>query len=302
MNGICEGRVAIVTGGGRGIGRGHALELALQGARVVVNDNGGEVDGTGVAPEIAHAVVEEIRAFGGEAVANTDDAASSAGARNLIQSAIDAYGRLDVLINNAGILRDRMLANMTDDEWDAVMYVHLRGTFAPSRVASQYWRDLAKAGETVDARIISTSSGSGLFGNPGQANYAAAKAGIAAFTLVAAKELRRYGVTANAIAPAAKTRMTAPLGMGADYVEGTFDWTAADNVAPLVTWLSSAQSRDVTGQVFEVMGGHICVLEGWRRGPAINAKDHWDPADIGPVVADLLSRAAEPAPMMPTME
>ena len=299
MAGICEGRVVVITGSGRGIGRGHALEFAAQGAKVVVNDIGGEVDGSGQATGPAEDVVAEIKAMGGEAVANTDDCTSDDGARNLIQTAIDTFGRLDVLVNNAGNLRDRVLANMTGEEWDAVMRVHLRGTYAPSHVAAQYWRDLTKAGEPVDARIISTSSGSGLFGNPGQANYAAAKAGIAAFTLVAAKELVRYGVTVNAIAPAARTRMTAPLGMGADHAEGSFHWTDPENVAPLVVWLGSAESKGVTGQVFEVMGGRIGVVEGWRRGPFIDQADRWDPAALGPVVADLVARAHLAEPIMP---
>lgn len=299
MVGICEGRVVVITGSGRGIGRGHALEFAAQGAKVVVNDNGGEVDGSGRAAGPADEVVAEIKAMGGEAIANTDDCTSDDGARNLIHTAIDTFGRLDVLVNNAGNLRDRVLANMTGEEWDAVMRVHLRGTYAPSHVAAQYWRDLTKAGEPVDARIISTSSGSGLFGNPGQANYAAAKAGIAAFTLVAAKELVRYGVTVNAIAPAARTRMTAPLGMGADHAEGSFHWTDPENVAPLVVWLGSPESKGVTGQVFEVMGGRIGVVEGWRRGPFVDSADRWDPASLGPVVADLVARAHPAETIMP---
>ena len=299
MAGICEGRVVVITGAGRGIGRGHAVEFAAQGAKVVVNDNGGEVDGSGRATGPAEDVVAELKAMGAEAVANTDDCTSDDGARNLIQTAIDTFGRLDVLVNNAGNLRDRVLANMTGEEWDAVMKVHLRGTYAPSHVAAQYWRDLTKAGEPVDGRIISTSSGSGLFGNPGQANYAAAKAGIAAFTIVAAKELARYGVTVNAIAPAARTRMTAPLGMGADHAEGAFHWTDPENVAPLVVWLGSAESKGITGQVFEVMGGRIGVVEGWRRGPSVNQPDRWDPAALGAIVPDLVARAHPAESIMP---
>jgi NAD(P)-dependent dehydrogenase (short-subunit alcohol dehydrogenase family) len=300
MSGICEGRVVVVTGAGRGVGRGHALELAYQGAKVVVNDLGCEVDGTGSSPDPANDVVAEIKAMGGEAVANTADVGTSAGARSLVQDALDHFGRLDVLINNAGMLRDRVLANMTDEEWDAVMFGHLRTTYAPSHVAAQYWRDMAKGGNTHDARIISTSSASGLFGNPGQANYGAAKAGIAAFTIIAAKELARYGVTANAVAPAARTRMTAPLGMGAGHREGEFHWTDAENVAPLVTWLASTASAAVTGRVFEVMGGRIGVVEGWARGPHVDSKDRWDPAALGPVVTDLVERARPPEPMMPS--
>jgi NAD(P)-dependent dehydrogenase (short-subunit alcohol dehydrogenase family) len=301
MPGICEGRVVVVTGAGRGIGRCHALEFAAQGARVVVNDSGGEVDGTGGSGGPAEDVVAEITAMGGTAVANSDDAASDAGARTLVQLALDTYGGLDTVVCNAGILRDRVLANMTGEEWDAVMYTHLRGTYAPSHVAAQYWRDQKKAGEAVDARIICTSSGAGLFGNTGQTNYGAAKAGIAAFAVIAAKELARYGVTVNAIAPAAATRMTIPLGMGADHVPGTFDWTAPDNISPLVVWLGSAQSAHVTGQVFEVMGGRIGLLEGWSRGPFVDEQDRWEPAAVGKVVSDLVAKAPGPQDIVPKM-
>ena len=299
MAGICEGRVVVVTGAGRGIGRGHALELAYQGARVVVNDLGAEVDGTGGTAEFANEVVAEITAMGGEAVANTADVGSAAGARSLVEDALARFGRLDVLINNAGMLRDRVLANMTEEEWDAVMHGHLRTTYQPSHVAAQYWRDKSKAGEAHDARIINTSSASGLFGNPGQANYGAAKAGIAAFTIIAAKELARYGVTVNAIAPGARTRMTIPLGMGQDHTAGEFHWTDPKNIAPLVTWLASGESAGVTGQVFEVMGGRIGVVEGWHRGPFVDSRDRWDPAALGPIVSDLVARSREAEAMMP---
>ena len=299
MSGICEGRVVIITGAGRGIGRGHALEFASQGAKVVVNDLGGGVDGSGAAVGPAEEVAAEIRAMGAQAFANTDDIADAAGARNLIQTAIDHFGRLDVLVNNAGTLRDRVLANMAEDEWDAVMRVHLKGTYAPSHVAAQYWRDQTKAGEKVDGRIISTSSGSGLFGNSGQANYAAAKAGIVGFTLVAAKELARYGVTCNAIAPAARTRMTEPLGLGVERDKDLYHWTDPENIAPLVTWLGSAESAGITGRVFEVMGGRIGVIEGFHRGPFVQQDDRWDPAQLGAVVPDRVARAATPEPVMP---
>ncbi len=301
MSGICDGRVVIVTGAGRGIGRGHAIEFAAQGAKVVVNDLGSEVDGSSHSTVPAEEVAAELRAMGAQAVANTDDVADAAGARNLVQTALDHFGGLDVLVNNAGMLRDRVLANMTEDEWDAVMRVHLKGTYQPSHVAAQYWRDLAKAGEAVDGRIISTSSGSGLFGNPGQANYAAAKAGIVGFTLVAAKELARYGVTANVIAPAGRTRMTIPLGLGADRDEDLYHWSDPENVAPLVVWLGSAASAGVTGQVFEVMGGRIGVIEGFRRGPFVQQEDRWDPAQLGPIVADLVARSEPPQPVVPDM-
>src|SRR6476620_5471471 len=214
MSKLCEGRIAIVTGAGRGIGREHALSLAYHGAQVVVNDLGGSVDGTGGDLSPAQQVVEEIKGMGGEAVANGDSVSSWEGAQRLINTAVETFGDLHAVVNNAGILRDRVLANMTEEEWDAVINVHLRGTFAPSRWAAAYWRDRAKAGEANDARIINTTSVSGIYGNPGQTNYGAAKMGIAAFTIIASRELGRYGVTANAVAPGALTRMTEGLGMG----------------------------------------------------------------------------------------
>src|SRR5687768_9107595 len=231
MTELCAGRVAIVTGAGRGIGREHSLLLARHGAKVVVNDLGGSMDGTGNDVGPAQQVVDEIVAMGGEAVANTDDISDWEGAQRLINSAVETFGGLDVLVNNAGILRDRMLANMTEEEWDAVIKVHLKGTFAPSRWAAAYWRERSKAGETNDARIINTSSPSGIYGNVGQTNYGAAKAGIASFTIIASKELGRYGVTVNAIAPAALTRMTENLGMGqAD--EATKEQMSPAHIAP----------------------------------------------------------------------
>ena len=301
MSGICEGRVVIVTGAGRGIGRGHALEFARQGAKVVVNDLGAEVDGTGGSTGPAGEVVEAIRAAGGDAVANGDDVADWEGAQRLVNTAIETFGGLDVLVNNAGILRDRMLTNMTEEEWDAVIHVHLKGTFAPSRWAAAYWRERAKAGEANDARIVNTSSASGIYGNVGQTNYGAAKAGIAAFTVIAAKELARYGVTVNAIAPAALTRMTENLGMGQGAAERKpeeFDALAPDNIAPLVVWLGSPQSKDVTGRVFNVRGGIISVAEGWHAGPAADKGDRWDPAELGPVVAELVAKAPPNADML----
>jgi NAD(P)-dependent dehydrogenase (short-subunit alcohol dehydrogenase family) len=288
---ICEGRVVIVTGAGRGIGRAHALEFARQGAKVVVNDVGAHVDGSGGSTGPAGEVVDEIRGSGGEAVANGDDVADWEGAQRLVNTAVETFGRLDTLVNNAGILRDRMLVNMTEDEWDAVVRVHLKGTFAPTRWAAAYWRELAKAGTPVDASVVCTSSGSGLYGNPGQTNYGAAKAGIASFTIIAARELERYGVRVNAIAPAALTRMTENLGMGqraAERKPEEFDVYAPSNVAPLVVWLGSGESKGVTGRVFNVAGGRIGVAEGWRRGPEVDKGDRWDPAELSKVVPDLL--------------
>jgi len=289
MTGICEGRVAIVTGAGRGIGRGHALELARQGAAVVVNDVGATVDGSGSDVAPAQAVVDEIRSAGGQAVANTDDVADWDGAHALVHTAIDTFGRLDVLVNNAGILRDRMLFNMDESEWDAVIRVHLKGTFVPTRWAADYWRAEKKADRPVDARVICTSSTSGLFANPGQSNYGAAKSGIATFAIIASKELSPYGVTANAIAPGARTRMTENLGGGRPAPEpGQWDERDPENVAPLVTWLASSQSVGVTGRVFLVGGGRIAVCTPWGRGPSVDNGGRWDPAEIGPVVAGLL--------------
>jgi NAD(P)-dependent dehydrogenase (short-subunit alcohol dehydrogenase family) len=297
---LCEGRVVVVTGAGRGIGRGHAIEFARQGAKVVVNDTGGEVDGTGGSDGPAAGVVEEIRAAGGEAQFSVEDVSDSEGSKRLIDFAVETYGRLDVVVNNAGILRDRMLTNMTFEEWDAVIRVHLRGTFAPMHWASAYWRDQSKAGADVDARIINTSSASGLYGNVGQNNYGAAKAGIAAMTVISAQELRRYGVTVNAVAPGALTRMTENLTGLLAAPEGKpdeFDALHADNIAPLVVWLGSTESRAVTGRVFNVAGGHISVAEGWVAGPDVDKDDRWDPEELGSVIPDLVARSATNADM-----
>jgi len=294
MPGLCEGRVAIVTGGALGIGREHALMLASHGAKVVVNDLGGEMDGTGQSAGPAQAVVDEIKGMGGEAVANGDSVADWEGAQRLINTAVETFGRLDVLINNAGILRDRMLVNMTAEEWDAVINVHLRGTFAPSRWAAAYWRDRAKAGEANDARIINTTSVSGIYGNPGQTNYGAAKMGIAAFTIIASRELGRYGVTVNAVAPGALTRMTEGLGMGQGSEEDR-ERMSPRWIAPIVTWLASEQSAGVTGRVFEASGRVLAIAEGWHRGPRVEPVD--DPVRMGPVVAELLAKARPNAGM-----
>jgi NAD(P)-dependent dehydrogenase (short-subunit alcohol dehydrogenase family) len=296
--GICEDRVVIVTGAGGGLGRAHALAFAAEGARVVVNDIGTSREGDGSSEEPAQQVVDEILAAGGEAVANIDDVGDWAGAESLVRTAIDAFGRLDVLVNNAGFLRDRMLVGMSVEEWDAVIRVHLRGHFCPLRHASGYWREQSKNGEPVDARVINTSSGAGLMGSVGQGNYSAAKAGILGLTVVAAAELARYGVTVNAISPAARTRMTEvamPDAMRAPEVG--FDAMAPENVSPLVVWLGSAESRDVTGRVFEVEGGVVSVADGWQHGPRVDKGDRWSPADLGLVVRGLLASAPEPTPV-----
>jgi NAD(P)-dependent dehydrogenase (short-subunit alcohol dehydrogenase family) len=293
--GICDGRIVIVTGAGRGIGRGHAREFARQGARVVVNDLGGAVDGSGHDATPAERVVEEIRAGGGEAVASHEDVADWDGARRLVRSAVDAFGGLDVLVNNAGILRDRMLFNMDEAEWDAVMRVHLKGTFCPSRHAAAWWRDEAKAGRPRRARLINTTSVSGTYGNPGQSNYGAAKAGIASFTLIAARELERYGVTANCVSPGALTRMTADLSRARGRPEPEPGrWSPRDpgNVAPIVVWLGSTESDGVTARVFESSGGRLGIAEGWRRGPSVQKDGRWEPDELGPVVHELLAKAA----------
>ena len=293
-NRLCEGRVAIVTGAGRGIGREHALSLASQGAKVVVNDVGGNIDGSGGDKSPAQQVVNEIKGMGGEAVANGDDVASWEGAQRLVNTAIEAFGDLHALVNNAGILRDRVLINMTEEEWDAVIAVHLKGTFGPSRWAAAYWREQSKAGKPTDGRIINTTSVSGIYGNPGQTNYGAAKAGIAAFTNIAALELVRYGVTVNAVAPVALTRMTEGLGPAPETDEER-EMRSPRWIAPIVTWLASAESAGVTGNVFEASGKMLAIAEGWHRGPRVAPVE--DPTKLGPIVADLLSKARRNAGM-----
>ncbi len=288
MSKLCEGRIAIVTGAGRGIGREHALSLASHGAKVVVNDLGGNVDGTGGDLSPAEQVVEEIKGMGGEAVANGDSVSSWEGAQRLINTAIETFGDLHAVVNNAGILRDRLLTNMTEEEWDAVINVHLKGTFAPSRWAAAYWREQAKAGKPVDGRIINTTSVSGIYGNPGQTNYGAAKAGIAAFTNIAALEMARYGVTVNAVAPVALTRMTEGLGPAPETDEER-EMRSPRWIAPIVTWLASAESKDVTGRVFEASGNLLAIAEGWVRGPRHAPLE--DAAALGPVVQELLATA-----------
>ncbi|WP_329179830.1 SDR family oxidoreductase [Streptomyces decoyicus] len=297
--GICTGRVAAVTGAGRGLGRAHALALAGEGAQVVVNDLGVAPDGAGSSAGPAQQVADEIRARGGRAVAHTGDITTTDGAASLVATALEAFGRLDTLVNNAGFLRDRMLVNLDEDDWDAVIRVHLKGHFLPLRHAAAHWRAEAKAGRRPDARIVNTSSGAGLLGSVGQGNYSAAKAGIIGLTLVAAAELARYGVQANALAPAARTRMTEQTFAGtmAAPAEGEFDAMAPENVSPLVVWLSSAGSAGVTGRVFEAEAGRITVMEGWRPGPTADRKSRWTPAEAGEAARELLAAAGTPQPV-----
>lgn len=294
MTALCEGRVVVVTGAGRGLGRAHALAFAAEGARVVVNDLGVGLDGAPGPGSPAGRVVAEIRAAGGEAVAHGGDIATSEGAASLVATALETYGRLDTLVNNAGFLRDRMLVNLDEDDFDAVLRVHLKGHFLPLRHAGAYWRAEAKAGRTPVARIVNTSSGAGLLGSVGQGNYSAAKAGIVGLTLVAAAELARYGVQVNAIAPAARTRMTErTFAETMTAPESGFDAMAPENVSPLVVWLGSAASAGVTGRVFEAEAGRITVMEGWRPGPTADKGARWSPAEAGEAVQKLLA-AAEP--------
>lgn len=296
MAGLCEGRVVVLTGAGRGLGRTYALALAREGAHVVVNDLGGASDGSGSSGGPASDVVAEIEAAGGVAVANSDDVTDFDSAGRIVDTAISHFGRLDVVVNNAGILRDRMFVNTSPDEWDLIIRVHLRGHFCVGRHASAYWRDRFKAGDAVDARLINTSSGAGLMGSVGQSGYAAAKAGIAALTVVQAVELGRYGVTVNALAPSARTRLTEdvfPEMMARP--ESGFDAMDPENIAPLVVWLASADSVDVTGRVFEAEGSVISVADGWHHGETADQGRRWEAAEIGPAVRDLIARGPAPA-------
>jgi NAD(P)-dependent dehydrogenase (short-subunit alcohol dehydrogenase family) len=293
----CAGRVAIVTGAANGIGKEHALELARQGARVVVNDRGGDVHGAGADRRPVDEVVDEIKAMGGEAVASLEDVGDWEGARRIVATAIEAFGELHVLVNNAGILRDRMIVNMTEDEWDGVIRVHLRGTFATTRHAAQYWRGVHKSGGSPNARVINTSSASGLYGNIGQGNYGAAKAGIAAFTMIAAEEFARFGVTVNAIAPAARTRMTDSLPryqLTEELRRGeVFDVNDPANVAPLVAWLASEASAGVTGEVFDIRGGDIDVARRWTPGPGVSKDRRWRVEELDGVIPQLIEQRGQ---------
>jgi NAD(P)-dependent dehydrogenase (short-subunit alcohol dehydrogenase family) len=288
--GALDGRVAIITGAGRGIGREHALLFASEGAKVVVNDLGGAIDGSGDDRSPAEQVVDEIKAMGGEAVANGDNVADWEGGKRLVESAVEAFGALHILVNNAGILRDRVLINMTEDEWDSVIHVHLKGHFVPTRHAAAYWRELSKEGKEVKAAVINTSSTSGLLGNPGQTNYGAAKAGIAAFTVIAAQELSRYGVRVNAIAPAARTRMTESTPGLSEVIKapesGAFDVWDPANISPLVAYLGT-EDCPATGKVFFVQGGVVRLFQPWTMTETIDKKDRWNVAELGTEMAKL---------------
>jgi NAD(P)-dependent dehydrogenase (short-subunit alcohol dehydrogenase family) len=295
MSGICEGRVVIVTGAGRGIGRAHALAFAREGARVVINDLGVSLQGEDGGANPAEEVAEEIRQAGGEAVTNGADVGDFAQAGELVKTAIDNFGGLDVVVNNAGFVRDRMFVSTSEDEWDAIIRVHLKGHYCVTSNACAYWRQQSKAGQAVDARIINTSSGAGLQGSIGQSSYSAAKAGIATLTLIQAAELGRYGITSNAIAPSARTRMTEDV--FEDMMkkpESGFDAMAPENISPLVVWLGSSESKDITGCIFELAGGEISLADGWRKGPAVDKGARWEPDEVGSAVQELVGKATPP--------
>jgi NAD(P)-dependent dehydrogenase (short-subunit alcohol dehydrogenase family) len=284
---ISEGRVVIVTGAGQGIGRAHALAFGADGARVVVNDVG----------QAAEEVAAEVRAAGGQAVASLGDVSDWSYGQELVRTAVDAYGRLDALVNNAGLVRDRMLVNMSEDEWDLVLRVDLKGHFVPLRHAAAYWKDRSKAGEQVDARVVSTSSGAGLMGSVGQGNYSAAKAGVVALTQVASVEMARFGVKLNAIAPAARTPMTEVVfAQTMAKPETGFDPMAPENISPLVVWLASADC-EVTGRVFEVEGGVLSPADGWQHGPREDRGALWPVDEVGPAIRRLLEKAPVPTPV-----
>ncbi|HLX21285.1 MAG TPA: SDR family oxidoreductase [Gaiellaceae bacterium] len=296
-----NGKVAIVTGAGRGIGRAHALALSEAGAKVVVNDVGGTLAGDGADLAPAQLVVAEIEAAGGEAVADGENVADFDGARQLVQHAVDALGRLDIVVNNAGILRDRMLVNMSEEEWDAVIAVHLKGHFAVTRHAAAYWRERAKAGEQLHARVINTSSPSGVFGNVGQTNYGAAKAGIAGFTVIAAQELERYGVTVNCLAPNARTRMTEETFEMGDAPEG-FDPLDPANMSPVVVALCADDAQDITGQVFHIWGGAVNALQGWTAGELFARENGWNADDLLAAMLERFPDGAAPDGMVAGMQ
>ena len=297
-----DGKVAIVTGAGRGIGREHSLALAAAGAKIVVNDLGGSTAGEGSDTTPAQSVADEIKAAGGDATANYDNVADFQGAENMVKQAIGEFGRLDILVNNAGILRDRMLVNLSEDEWDAVIDVHLKGHYAPTRHAAAYWREQSKAGNQINGRVINTSSPSGVFGNVGQTNYGAAKAGIAAFTMIAAQELGRYGVTVNCLAPNARTRMTEQtFGDMAKPEEGAYDSLDPSNISPLVVALATDEAQGITGQCFFIYGGTINVLKPWDVGTVIKKDDKWDPDELVGKLKEAFPNGIAPEGMMNMM-
>lgn len=296
-----DGKVAIVTGAGRGIGRAHALALAGAGAKILVNDAGTSASGEGRDPALAQSVAEEITSHGGEASPNGDDVSDFQHAENMVKQAIGDFGRLDILVNNAGILRDRMLVNMVEEEWDPVIAVHLKGHFAPTRHAAAYWREMSKSGRGINGRVINTSSPSGLFGNVGQSNYGAAKAGIAAFTIIAAQELGPYGVTVNCLAPNARTRMTEQTFGSMPQASEGFDALDAANISPLVVALASDEAQGITGQCFFVYGGVITVLKTWEVGPILKKDDRWEPDELIEELRELFPQGVSPEGMMPLM-
>ena len=296
-----DGKVAIVTGAGRGIGREHVLALAEAGAKVIVNDLGATLAGEGADATQAQQVVDEIEAHGWLAVANGDDVADFDGAERLVMQALDTYGRLDILVNNAGITRDRMLVNMSEQEWDSVLTVHLKGHFAPTRHAAAYWREQSKAGEDVRGRVINTSSPSGVFGNVGQTNYGTAKAGLAGFTIIAAQELARYGVTVNCLAPNARTRMTEASFGEIPKPEDGFDAMDPANIAPIVVALCADEAQDITGQCFFIYGGAVNILRPWDAGELLARDDKWDADDFLAQLRERFSGGAAPEGMVAQM-
>lgn len=300
--GLLDGKVAIVTGAGRGIGREHAIALAKEGAKVVVNDLGGSAAGEGADQTPAQSVADEIKALGGEATANYDNVADFAAAENMVKQAVGDFGRLDILINNAGILRDRMLVSMSEAEWDAVIAVHLKGHFAPTKHAASYWREQSKAGNQINGRVINTSSPSGVFGNVGQSNYGAAKAGIAAFTIITAQELSRYGATVNCLAPNARTRMTEDIFGGMEAPEEGYDPLDPANISPVVVALCADEAQNITGQCFFIYGSAVNVLKPWDSGTLVNkGDDFWDPKELLGKLTETFPNGASPVGMMPML-
>lgn len=300
--GLLDGKVAIVTGAGRGIGREHSIALAKEGAKIIVNDLGGSTAGEGADTTPAQSVVDEIKALGGDAAANYGNVADFNQAKEMVQQAVDEFGRLDILVNNAGILRDRMLVSMTEDEWDAVIAVHLKGHFAPTHHAANYWREQSKAGNAINGRVINTSSPSGVFGNVGQTNYGAAKAGIAAFTVIAAQELGRYGVTVNCLAPNARTRMTENIFAGMEAKENEYDPLDPANISPVVVALCADEAQSITGQCFFIYGNSVNVLKPWEPGTLVRKdNDFWDPKELLGKLTETFPNGIAPEGMMPML-